>query len=708
MGGTSFDAALVTNGEPLVMTDGVVDRWRIALPMIDIHTIGAGGGSIARVDAGGMLQVGPQSAGAEPGPACYGRGGTLPTTTDADLVLGFLADGSFLGGGMPLDRAAAARAIDEHVAQPLGLSLEHAAAGIYDIVNVTMATGVREVSVRRGLDPRDLPLVVAGGAGPVHAAAIAAELEIPLLVVPRESSIFCAAGMLMSDFKHDFVRAYKTPLAGVDDARLRGLLAEMEAEGRAVLEREGVGADGVSIRTALDLRYVGQWHELTVPIEGTGIAAIEAAFGSAARSPLRLLVARQPGRAPGRADDGARLDGEAADDAARGRRDDGRRGRAQRHAARVGPGGPRAARDAGLRRPRARRRRPARRPRHRRAREHDDRRARRVPALRRRLRHVRPGRRRRARARRRRASQRRCARDALRRHRHRSARARHRREPRSRRVPGARARSRRECRGGRGSAPGARRPRRRRAVAAGSDAIFLILPDSPDIFAVVGEIGDDFAAGSVVVIISTVSPETPVELGRQLAPRGVDVLDCPISGGPVARRGRRARRDGRRRRGRRSSAIRPALEAIGSSVVHVGPLGHGQIAKLANNLMGAVIIEGIAEGLALAAKAGADVQRVSEAIAGGSGSSWILREWVPETVFAGDYARRFSLDLMCKDMRIISAFAEELGVPVPGVEVARAAFERAVAAGVRERRLQPRDPAARRARRAPISGARSA
>ena len=301
MGGTSFDAALVTNGEPLVMTDGVVDRWRIALPMIDIHTIGAGGGSIARVDAGGMLQVGPQSAGAKPGPACYGRGGTLPTTTDADLVLGFLADGSFLGGGMPLDRAAAARAIDEHVAGPLGLSLEHAAAGIYDIVNVTMATGVREVSVRRGLDPRDLPLVVAGGAGPVHAAAIAAELEIPLLVVPRESSIFCAAGMLMSDFKHDFVRAYKTPLAGVDDARLRGLLAEMEAEGRAVLEREGVGATAVSIRAALDLRYVGQWHELTVPIESTDIAAIEAAFGAqhdrlfgyaSPGSPIELLAVR--------------------------------------------------------------------------------------------------------------------------------------------------------------------------------------------------------------------------------------------------------------------------------------------------------------------------------------------------------------------------------------------------------------------------------
>jgi N-methylhydantoinase A len=301
MGGTSFDAALVTHGEPLVMTDGVIDRWRIALPMIDIHTIGAGGGSIARVDAGGMLQVGPQSAGADPGPACYGRGGREPTTTDADLVLGFLDDGSFLGGGMRLDREAAARAIDEHVARPLGLSLEQAAAGIYDVVNVTMATGVRDVSVRRGLDPRDLPLVVAGGAGPVHAAAIAAELEIPLLIVPRESSVFCAAGMLMSDFKHDLVRAYKCELEQVDGEQLRGLIAEMETEGRAVLERERVPDAKVSVRAALDLRYVGQWHELTVPIASTETAAVEAAFHSqhdrlfgysSPGSPIELLAVR--------------------------------------------------------------------------------------------------------------------------------------------------------------------------------------------------------------------------------------------------------------------------------------------------------------------------------------------------------------------------------------------------------------------------------
>jgi 2-hydroxy-3-oxopropionate reductase len=218
------------------------------------------------------------------------------------------------------------------------------------------------------------------------------------------------------------------------------------------------------------------------------------------------------------------------------------------------------------------------------------------------------------------------------------------------------------------------------AVARASDVLLLVLPDSPQIFEVIDEIAADLAPGTVVLIISTVSPETPVELGRLLAPHGVQVLDCPISGGP----GRAETGDLAVMVGGDEAVferIRPVLGAIGSRVVHIGPLGHGQIAKLANNLMGGVIIEGIAEGLAFAAKAGADVQRVAEAIGGGSGSSWILREWVPETVFAGDYTRRFSLDLMCKDMGIISALAGELGVEVPAAEVARAAFERAVAEG---------------------------
>ena len=266
MGGTSFDVALVSGGEPLLMVDGVVDRWRLALPTIDIHTIGAGGGSIAWLDTGGLLHVGPQSAGAQPGPACYGRGGTQPTVTDADLVLGYLGEESFEHAGMRLDRGLAVRAL-EPLAAALGLGVEEAAAGVYDLANVTMATGVRDASVRRGLEPRDFPLVVAGGAGPLHAAAIARELDVGALLVPRESSIFCAAGMLLSDFKHDHVRAYKSPLAGSDPVRLRTLFEEMSASGRDTLSREGMTGEAVELRAALDLRYIGQWHELTVAVE---------------------------------------------------------------------------------------------------------------------------------------------------------------------------------------------------------------------------------------------------------------------------------------------------------------------------------------------------------------------------------------------------------------------------------------------------------
>jgi N-methylhydantoinase A len=277
MGGTSFDVALVRGGEPLVMVDGVVDRWRLALPMIDIHTVGAGGGSIAWLDEGGLLHVGPQSAGSAPGPACYGRGGTLPTVTDADLILGYLGEAAFEHGGMRLDRDAAVRAF-EPLAAALELTVEEAAAGVYDVVNVTMATGVREVSVRRGLDPRDFPLVVAGGAGPLHAAAIARELDVDALLVPRESSIFCAEGMLACDFKHDYVRAYKTPLAQADTARL---FEEMSRAGRDTLAREGLTGDVVELRASLDLRYVGQWHELTVAVDlPHDVEAAEAAFSA--------------------------------------------------------------------------------------------------------------------------------------------------------------------------------------------------------------------------------------------------------------------------------------------------------------------------------------------------------------------------------------------------------------------------------------------
>jgi N-methylhydantoinase A len=278
MGGTSFDAALVSGGEPLLMVDAVVDRWRLALPTIDIHSIGAGGGSIAWIDEGGLLHVGPESAGAQPGPACYGRGGRRPTVTDADLILGYLAEDSFVHGGMRLDRDAAVAAF-EPLAAALRLSVDETAAGVYELVNVAMATGVRDVSVRRGLDPRDFPLVVAGGAGPLHAAAIARELDAGALLVPRESSIFCAAGMLVSDFRHDYVRAYKTPLAESDPVRIRALFEEIAAVGRETLSREGVESDAVELRAALDLRYIGQWHELTVAVElPLDLASVAAAF----------------------------------------------------------------------------------------------------------------------------------------------------------------------------------------------------------------------------------------------------------------------------------------------------------------------------------------------------------------------------------------------------------------------------------------------
>ncbi len=272
MGGTSFDAALIKDGEPLVTTEGEIDRRRIALPMLNVVTIGAGGGSIGWIDEGGLLRMGPQSAGSSPGPACYGLGGELPTCTDADLVLGYLAPDFFAGGKMPLYPDKARAAIEEQVARPLGFTVEEAAAGMYQVINVNMAAAVREVSVKEGVDPRDFPLVVAGGAGPNHACMIAWELEIPLLLVPRESSIFCAAGMLMSDLQHDFVRTYPCLLEEADLDRFQELVGEMRREGVRLLGAEGIPEERVETRYSLDLRYVKQYHEVNVEVSQEEIA----------------------------------------------------------------------------------------------------------------------------------------------------------------------------------------------------------------------------------------------------------------------------------------------------------------------------------------------------------------------------------------------------------------------------------------------------
>ena len=266
MGGTSFDAALIKEKTPLVTTEGEINRLRIALPMLGIVTIGAGGGSIGWVDEGGLLRMGPQSAGSKPGPACYDLGGELPTCTDADLVLGYLDKDFFAGGKIPLNYDRAEKAIKNKIADPLGMDVVEAAAGMYRVINVNMASGVREVSVKRGHDPREFPLVVAGGAGPVHACMISLELEIPVMIIPKESSIFCAAGMLMSDLKHNFIRTYSTHLNNIDMKQFGSLFQEMEKEASELLKSEHIPEDSIQHTHSLDMRYVKQYHEVNIEI----------------------------------------------------------------------------------------------------------------------------------------------------------------------------------------------------------------------------------------------------------------------------------------------------------------------------------------------------------------------------------------------------------------------------------------------------------
>jgi N-methylhydantoinase A len=284
MGGTSFDASIVKDGEVQVTREAEINRHTISLPATDIHTIGAGGGSIGWIDQGGLLHMGPQSAGADPGPAAYGRGGSEPTCTDADLVLGYLDPEFFLGGRMRLQPALARAAIEERIASPLGIDAVAAAAAMVEVITLVMAAGTKDMSLQRGYDPRELPLVAAGGAGPVHAGMIAAELDIPLVIVPRLSSVLCALGMLLADLRHDYVRSYGRLWVQLDRAEARGLIDAMVARGLAALEEEGVPPDRRDALAAADLRYLGQHHEVTVPFapadldDAAGVERIELAF----------------------------------------------------------------------------------------------------------------------------------------------------------------------------------------------------------------------------------------------------------------------------------------------------------------------------------------------------------------------------------------------------------------------------------------------
>lgn len=269
MGGTSYDVSLVVGGRPDVKAGwNWHHRYLVGLPMVDVQSVGAGGGSIARVEAG-ALKVGPQSAGAEPGPVCYRRGGTLPTVTDANAVLGFLNAERFCAGTMRLDLEAAAAAIKQHVADPLGLSVVQAAEGIFRVVNANMANAVRKISASRGIDPRPLTLLVFGGNGPVHAGMQADELGIRRILVPKLSPAFSAMGLLFTDHVVDDMRSYVTPVGRADVARVQSLFAEMEAAARVALAPSAGGKRRtLRFERLLSLCYPGQTFDMPVRLAG--------------------------------------------------------------------------------------------------------------------------------------------------------------------------------------------------------------------------------------------------------------------------------------------------------------------------------------------------------------------------------------------------------------------------------------------------------
>src|SRR5215471_11086938 len=266
MGGTTAKCAIVDAGLVQTTDEYHVDGYPLRIPVIDIKEVSAGGGTIAWIDTGGALALGPQSAGADPGPVCYGRGGVAPTVTDANLVLGRIDAARFLGGAMPLDGAAAARAVDEALAVPLGLARTTAAAGVVRLADVKMALAVRSITTERGLDPRDYALVAFGGGGPLHAVAIARELGIPRVVVPPSPSTFSAWGMLATDLRHDLVRTVLAPLDQTDAAWAEARYEEMRAELATILP----GAGAPVLHRAVDLRYLGQEHTVTIALESLG------------------------------------------------------------------------------------------------------------------------------------------------------------------------------------------------------------------------------------------------------------------------------------------------------------------------------------------------------------------------------------------------------------------------------------------------------
>jgi len=269
MGGTSCDVALIKDGAPSLSTRGKIEGRDIALPMIDINTVSAGGGTLARVDQLGQLQVGPQSAGAVPGPACYGRGGSEPTITDCNLAMGYLGEDNFLGGGMRLDAEASRNALQKNIASKLGMDLVDSAEGIVRIIDVKMQEAIKAISTMRGHDLRDFHLLAFGGAGPLHAARIAENLGMAGVVVPLFPGVYSAMGLLISDVKHDYVRSKMSPLAKAKLDDVIEIFNELEEQARNDLGEEEFSKERIAIERAIDMRYAGQGYELTIACPAT-------------------------------------------------------------------------------------------------------------------------------------------------------------------------------------------------------------------------------------------------------------------------------------------------------------------------------------------------------------------------------------------------------------------------------------------------------
>lgn len=303
VGGTSADVAVIRDRAPALRMDGVIGTFPVRIPTADVLAIAAGGGSIAWVDAAGGLRVGPRSAGAAPGPACYGRGGRHPTVLDASVVLGLVDPAAFAAGELVLDARAAAEAIEREVATPLGLGLREAAVAIHRIINATMAEAVRKVTIARGTDPRELPLVPAGGGGGLHAAAIAEELGQRRIVVPAAPGVLAATGLLEAPLEHDAARGFGRVLETMPEAELCAAIAALAAECHAAMAAEGVDSVGAETLLTASASFVGQGHSLEVPVppettvpgvairEGF-IAAHRAAYGHARQASVRLVSLR--------------------------------------------------------------------------------------------------------------------------------------------------------------------------------------------------------------------------------------------------------------------------------------------------------------------------------------------------------------------------------------------------------------------------------